>query len=150
MRGTNSAWTEIVIKSVRPRESPQIPFWERLVKAGRILDDAAQREWMDDAERRLRHVLSRLDPQPKLLGYVAERLVDGLELHTITPGQIQKPLIAQLCAGEWPGWDEIVVAVPEFNHTHVIFEGRSRFEWFRRWDMRIQRHRMQAEYGIFG
>jgi hypothetical protein len=97
-----SAWTEIVFKGARQQKAREIPFCEELVKAGRILDDATEREWVDDAERRLWKVLSRPHPQPTLLGYVAERLVDGLELYTVTPSQIDKPVFALLCAGQWP------------------------------------------------
>ena len=156
MRGSNSetpcvsVWTEIVIKSARPQEARQIPFWEELVRAGRILDEATEREWVDDAECRLRNVLSRIHPQPTLVAYVAERLVDGLEICTITPSKVDKTLFALLCAGQWPHWNDIVEAVPEFGDTHVTFYGLSRFEWCRRWDLQIQRHRIQAEYGIFG
>jgi hypothetical protein len=156
MRGSNSetfyasVWTEIVIKSARPKEARRIPFWEELVRTGRIMDDEAEREWVDDAERRLRQVLSGVQPQPTLAGYVAERLADGLELYTITPIKIDKTIVALLCAGQWPHWDDIVAAVPEFSDTHVTFDGLSRFEWCRRWDLEIQRHRIQAEYGVFG
>jgi hypothetical protein len=32
----------------------------------------------------------------------------------------------------------------------VVFDAVDRREWFRRWDMSLQRHRVQAEYGVFG
>ena len=41
-----------------------------------------------------------------------------------------------------------IEAVPEFDLTLVVFDAVSQREWSRRWGMRLQQHRIQAEYGI--
>jgi hypothetical protein len=41
-----------------------------------------------------------------------------------------------------------IEAVPEFDLTLVVFDAVSRREWLRRWEMRLQQHRIQAEHGI--
>jgi hypothetical protein len=85
-----------------------------------------------------------------LLGYVAERVDDGLTLYTSTANAVGKHEIGLLSAWVWPCWPEIVEAVPEFDQTHVVFDAVSRNEWSRRWDLTLQQHRAQAEEGIFG
>jgi predicted lipoprotein with Yx(FWY)xxD motif len=85
-----------------------------------------------------------------LLGYVAERVDDGLTLYTSTADAVGKHEIGLLSAGEWPCWAAIVEAVPEFDQTHVVFDAVSRNEWSRRWDLTLQQHRAQGEEGIFG
>ena len=141
---------KVITKGARQHERKPIPFWEALIKSERVLNGTVEEEWLDDAERRLRDVLSLVVPEPLLLGYSAERMGTGLTLYTITKNEIKKLDIGLLSAGEWPGWEKIVDAVPEFDGAQVVFDALSRYEWFRRWDMQIQRHRIQAEYGIFG
>ena len=146
---TDIATMQVRIKPRRLREPLEIPFWRMIEKMGRVLDDSTQKEWLDDAEQRLRSVISRIDPVPVSYGYVVERDADGLTIHTVTGLKVAKHAIGQLSSGEWPCWNEIIEAVPEFDMTLVVFDAVSRREWLRRWDMRIQQHRIQAEYGIF-
>ena len=134
-----------------PKRKPKpIPFWEKIVKAGGVLDEITKKEWVDDAERRMRGILLRINPRPILFGYVLDRVEDVLTLYTVTAEVLGKHQIGLLSSGEWPGWSEIIKAAPEFDQTEVVFEGVSLYEWFRRWDMNLQGHRIQAQYGIFG
>ena len=89
------------------------------------------------------------DPRPVSYGYVVERDADGLTIQTVTGLKVAKHAIGQLSSGEWPCWNEIIDAVPEFDMTVVVFDAVSRREWSRRWDMRLQQHRIQLEHGIF-
>lgn len=139
----------ILIAGSRQRQPRAIPFMRKLEKSNRVLDGTAKKEWVDDAERRLRDVVSRVDPRPMLLGYHVERLDDGLILSTITSNEIGKREIAFLSTGEWPCWIEIVDAVPELDRTAVVFDAAVQFEWSRQWDMLEQERRIQAEYGIY-
>jgi hypothetical protein len=148
--GGSTAWMEILTKVARKRTPKPIPFWEALIEEGRGLYGTAEAEWLEDAERRLRNVLERVDRRPMLLGYVAERVDDGLTLYTSTANAVGKHEIGLLSAWVWPCWPEIVEAVPEFDQTHVVFDAVSRNEWSRRWDLTLQQHRAQAEEGIFG
>ena len=148
-RYTDIATMQVRIKPRRLREALGIPFMRMIENTGRVLDDSTQKEWLDDAEQRLRSVISRIDPVPVSYGYVVERDADGLTIHTVTGLKVAKHAIGQLSSGEWPCWNEIIEAVPEFDMTLVVFDAVSRREWLRRWDMRIQQHRIQAEYGIF-
>ena len=148
--GESAAWMEVLTNGARKRTPKPIPFWEALIEKGRGLYGTAEAEWLEDAEHRLRDVLQRVDPRPTLLGYVAERINNGLTLYTFTTDAVAKSAIGLLCAGEWPCWTEIVEAVPEFDQTPVVFDAVDRREWFRRWDISLQRHRAQAEYGVFG
>jgi len=143
------ATMQVHIKPRRLREALDIPFWRMIERTGRVLDDSTQKEWLDDAEHRLRSVISRIDPVPVSYGYVVERDAVGLTIHTVTRLKVAKHAIGQLSSGEWPRWNEIIEAVPEFDMTVVVFDAVSRREWSRRWDMRIQQRRIQAEYGIF-
>lgn len=145
----DTAMTQVQIKPRRLREALEIPFWRMIEKKGRVLDDSTQKEWLDDAEQRLRGVISHIDPIPVISGYVVERDADGLTIRTVTGLNVSKHTIGQLSSGEWPCWNEIIEAVPEFDMTSVVFDAVSRREWSRRWDMRIQQHRIQLEYGIF-
>jgi hypothetical protein len=143
------ATMQVHIKPRRLREALDIPFWRMIEKTGRVLDDSTQIEWLDDAEQRLRSVISRIDPAPVSYGFVVERDADGLTIHTVTGLKVAKDAIGQLSSGEWPCWNEIIEAVPEFDMTLVVYDAVSRREWLRRWDMRLQQHRIQAEYGVF-
>ena len=143
------ATMQVRIKPRRHREALEIPFWTKIEKSGRILDDSTQKEWLDNAEQRLRSVISRIDPSPLSYGYVVERDAAGLVIHTVTGLKVAKHAIGQLSSGEWPCWNEIIEAVPEFDMTVVAFDAVSRREWSRRWDMRLQQHRIQLEHGIF-
>jgi hypothetical protein len=140
----------ILVGGPHQQELKPIPFWEKIVKAGGGLDDMTKKEWIDDAERRMREILLRINPGPMILGYVVDRVADGLTLRTMTAEILEKHQIGLLSSGDWPGWSEIVEAVPEFDQTGVVFEAVYLHEWFRRWDMRLQGHRIQAEDGIFG
>lgn len=146
---TDASMMQVQIKPRRLREALEIPFWRKVEESGRILDDSTQEEWLDDAEQRLRSVISRINPVPVVYGYVVERDADGLTIHTVTGITVAKHAIGRISSGEWPCWNEIIEAVPEFDMTLVVFDAVSRREWSRRWDMRIQQHRIQVEYGIF-
>lgn len=139
----------ITASSPALNEGRSIPFWDELVNSKRMLDSAAEQEWLDDVERRLREILSRIDPRPTINAYSIQRSADGLTISTITGSQVAKPVIGQLSAGDWPSWNEIVSQVPEFDGTVVIFDAVQTFEWLRCWDMRLQNERIRAEYGIF-
>jgi hypothetical protein len=143
------ATMQVRIKPRRHREALEIPFWTKIEKSGRILDDSTQKEWLDDAEQRLRSVISRIDPCPVSYRYVVERDADGLTIQTVTGLKVAKHAIGQLSSGEWPCWNEIIEAVPEFDMTDVVFDAGSRREWSRRWDVHLQQHRIQLEHGIF-
>ncbi len=145
----NTARMEILIRGRRLLQPRTIPFLRRVEKANRVLDQATQNEWMDDAERRLRVVISQINPRPAIRGYSVERSRDGLSLCTVTAQRIGKREMGLLCAGDWPCWAEIVKAVPEFHGVEVVFDAVSRFEWSRRWDMRLQHSRICLEYGIY-
>jgi len=147
-RYTDIATMQVRIKPRRFREALEIPFLRMLEKAGSILDDSTQREWLDDAEQRLRSVISRIDPVPVSYGYVVERDAEGLTIRSVAPLKVAKHAIGLLSSGEWPCWDEIIEAVPEFALTLVVFDAVSQREWSRRWDMRLQQHRIQVEHGI--
>ena len=140
---------EILIKAPPRRRQKSIPFLRMLERTSRILDDATKNEWVDGVERRLTEVLSHVNPQPMIDGYSLERSGDGLTLYTITAKKVGKREIGLLSAGDWPGWDEIVKAVPEFYSTQIVFDAVSRYEWSRRWDMRVQEARIRSEYGFF-
>lgn len=105
------------------------------------------KDWVDDAERRMREILLRINPWPMLLGYVVDRVADGITLRTATAEFMEKHQIGLLSSGQWPGWSEIIEAVPEFDQTGVVFEAVSLYEWFCRWDMRLQRHRIPSSFG---
>ena len=45
------------------------PFLKTFLKTDRVWDDAAQTEWADDVERRLRAVTAQIVPRPILRGY---------------------------------------------------------------------------------
>jgi hypothetical protein len=143
------ATMQVRIIPQRHREALEIPFGSKIEKSGRILDDSTKKEWLDDAEQRLRSVISRIDPCPVIYGYVAERDADGLTIQTVTGLKVAKHAIGQLSSGEWPCWNEIIEAVPELDMTVVVFDAVSRREWSRRWDMRLQQDRIQLEHGIF-
>lgn len=146
---SDAAMMQVQIKPRRLREALEIPFWRMIEKTGRVFDDSTQKEWLDDAEQRLRSVISRIDPLPVSHGYVVERDADGLIICTVTGLKVAKHAIGQLSSGEWPCWNEIIEAVPEFDMTVVVFDAIKRREWSRRWDIHIQQHRIQLEYGIF-
>jgi hypothetical protein len=139
----------VLIEGPRRRQPRSIPFQRMLEHTNRGLDNEAKKEWVDDAERRLREVISRVDPRPTVNGYSIERLEDGLTIYTITAERIGKREIGVLSAGDWPMWNEIVEAVPEFDRTQVVFDAVSHHEWSRRWDLSLQLRRIQREYGIF-
>jgi hypothetical protein len=139
----------VLIEGPRQRLPMAIPFQRLLEKTHRGLDDATKKEWVDDTERRLREVISHLDPRPTVDGYSVERSEDGLAIYTITAKRVGKTEIGLLSSGDWPMWDEIVKAVPEFDWTRVVFDAVSRYEWSRRWDMRLQQQHIQHEYGVF-
>lgn len=146
--GTNDIPMTVTMGSSQEREPRSIPFLEKLIKSDRGLDGVAQNEWIDDVERRLRDVLSRINPGPVVSDYFVDRVNEGLTIYTITAKVIDKCVIGPLSAGDWPCWDEIVDAVPEFDFTMVVFDAVSRYEWSRRWDMRMQERRIHAEFGL--
>ena len=139
----------VLIEGPRRRPHRSIPFQRMLEHTNRGLDDEAKKKWVDDTERRLREVISRVDPRPMIHGYSIQRSKGGLTIYTITAERIAKRDIGVLSAGDWPMWNEIVKAVPEFDRTQVVFDAVSHHEWSRRWDMRLQQQRIQHEYGVF-
>jgi hypothetical protein len=82
-------------------------------------DDAAKKEWADDVERRLREVRSQIDPGPLVLGYTIGRRGNVVVISTVSRNELSEQEIAALSQGQWPCWDEIVKAVPEFIHAKV-------------------------------
>jgi len=140
---------EILIKDHQLRERKSIPFMRMLERENRGLDDGAKNEWVDDADRRLRDVLSTVDPRPMIRGYSVERSGDGLTLITVTGKKVGKREIGLLSAGDWPCWHEIISAVPEFDLTKVVFDAVSRYEWLRGWDIQEQKRRIDDEYGLY-
>jgi hypothetical protein len=140
---------EILIKGHQLRERKSIPFMRMLERKNRGLGDVAKIEWVNDADRRLRDVLSNVDPRPMIRGYSVERSDDGLTIITVTANKVGKREIGLLSAGDWPCWHEIIRAVPEFDLTQVVFDAVSRYEWLRRWDMQEQKRRIDDEYGLY-
>ena len=130
-------------------EDRAIPFWEEIVRSGRIVDDEAQLQWLDDVEQRLREILALIDPRPAIEGYCIVRSLDGVTIYTVTGSQVGKREIGLLSAGAWPCWEQIVERVPEFQGTAVVFDAVARHEWLRSWNIRLQRDRMWVEYGVF-
>ena len=125
------------------------PFLKAFLKTDRVWDDAAKTEWADDVERRLREVRSQIDPRPLLLGYAIERFGNSVAVFTVSRDELSKQEMAVLARGEWPCWDEIVKAVPEFIHSKTGFDACTNFEWWRKWDVEVEMSRFRLEHGIF-
>jgi hypothetical protein len=83
----------VLLEGPRRRQPRINPFQRMLEKTHRGLDDTAKTEWLDDTERRLREVISHLDPRPTVDGYSVERSEDGLKIFTITARRIGKRAI---------------------------------------------------------
>jgi hypothetical protein len=113
-----------------------------------VWDDAAKKEWADDVERRLREVRSQIDPRPLVLGYAIERSGNSIVIFTVSRNELNKQEIAALSQGQWPCWDEIVEAVPEFIHSKTGFDACTNFEWWRKWDVEVEMSRFRLEEGI--
>ena len=126
----------------------QSPFLKAFHKTDRVWDDAAKTEWADDVERRLRKVFHQIHPRPRVLGYVIYRVGNSVGLSTVTSDEQGKQEMAALSAGQWPCWNEIVDAVPELSRSTVCFEGCTRFEWERKWDVEdeIRGFALSTEY----
>ncbi len=127
----------------------QSPFLKAFLKTDRVWDDAAKKEWADDVERRLREVRLQIDPRPMVHGYVIYRFQNSVAMSTVSPSKINKQEMATLSRGEWPCWDEILKAVPEFIHSQVRFDFCTGFEWWRKWDVENEMSRFRLEHGVF-
>lgn len=127
---------------VRFHQLPVNLAWETFGEANGVRS-------LEEMRRRLRDVLQSVRPRPTVLGYVINRVDEGLILYTVTAKQVGKREVALLCAGQWPCWEQIIRAVPEFDGTQVAFDAVSRHEWCRRWGIRLQEDRLRAEHGIF-
>jgi len=130
-------------------KSSSSPFLQAFLKTGRVWDDAAQAEWADDVERRLRDVTARIDPKLIQVGYTILRVKNCVSIYTITPDPQTKRNIAALSQGQWPCWGEIVKAVPELIHSPISFDARASLEWLRKWDVEDEMRRFRIEHGIF-
>jgi len=83
------------------------------------------------------------------LGYTVRRFKNSVVINTVTSNDLSKQEIAALTRGEWPCWDKIVKAVPEFIHSTVRFDASTTFEWWRVWDVEDEMSRFRLEHGIF-
>jgi hypothetical protein len=128
----------------------QSPFLKAFLKTDRVWDDDAKREWTDDVERRLREVRSQIDPRPLVLGYALERSGNCIVTFTVSRNELNKQEIAALPQGQWPCWDEIVKAVPEFSGSKIGFDACTNFEWLRKWDVEDEMSRFRLEEGMVG
>lgn len=126
-----------------PRSSP---FLKRLLRRSSILDDAAKKEWADDVECRLQKVVETLELSGA--SYDVERSGNGVRICTVSPKELAKHQIAMLSAGRWPGWSEILKAVPEFTSSMVEFDASQRLEWCRRWDIDDEESDREVQGGI--
>ena len=108
----------------------------------------AKAEWADDVECRLREVRSQIDPTPLVLGYAIERSGNSVVVFTASRSELNKQEIATLARGQWPCWEVIVKAVPEFIHATVGFDACKNFEWWRKWDVEVEMSRLRLEHGI--
>jgi hypothetical protein len=126
------------------------PFLRAFLETDRVWDDAAKREWADDVERRLREVKSQIDPRPLVLGYAIERSGNRIVIFTVSRNELNKQEIAALSQGQWPCWDEIVNAVPEFSCSKTGFDACTNFEWWRKWDVEDEMSRFCLEEGMVG
>lgn len=131
-----------------PTPSASSPFLRAFLKTGRVWDDDAKKEWADDVEWRLREVMSQIDPRPLVLGYAIERSGNSVVVSTVSRNELSKQAIAALARGQWPCWDKIVKAVPEFLHSKPGFDACMSFEWWRKWDVEVEMSRFRLEHGI--
>ena len=125
------------------------PFLKAFLKTGRVWDDAAMREWADDVERRLREVRSQIAPGPLVLGYTIGRRGNVVVVSTVSRNELSKQEIAALSQGQWPCWDEIAEAVPEFIHSMAGFDACATLEWWRKWDVEDGMSRIRLEDSMF-
>ena len=132
-----------------PTPSGSSPFLRAFLQTDRVWDDAAKREWADDAERRLREVTAQIDPRPLVLGYYIERFGNSIAIFTVTPDGQSDQEMATLARGQWPCWEEIVKAVPEFIHSKTGFDACTNFEWWRKWDVEVEMSRIRLGDGNF-
>src|SRR5664279_1982123 len=116
-------------------KSSSSPFLQAFLKTDRVWDDAAQTEWADDVERRLREVMARIVPELIQLGYTVQRIKNCVTTYTVTTDQQTKQNIAALSRGQWPCCDEIVKMVPELIHSTISFDACASGEWPRKFDV---------------
>jgi hypothetical protein len=124
------------------------PFLRAFLQTDRVWDDAAKTEWADDVERRLHEVRSQIDPGPLVLGYTIGRRGNVIVVSTVSRNELSKQEIAALSQGQWPSWDEIVKAVPEFTDSKTGFDACTNFEWWKKWDVEVEMSRFRIEDGI--
>jgi hypothetical protein len=132
-----------------PIYSGPSPFLKAFQKTDRVWDNPAKKEWADDVERRLFEITYHIDTRPLLLGYTIERSENRVVVYTFARDGLSKEEMAALARGQWPSWDKIVKAVPEFNHSTVQFDACRTFEWLRVWDVEVEMSRFRLEHGVF-
>ena len=125
------------------------PFLKNFLQTGRVWDEPAKREWADDVERRLYEAISQIDTRPTLLGYTIQRSANRVVVFTFARDKLSKQEMATLARGQWPCWDEIEKAVPEFLHTKIELDACTVWEWYRRWDVEDEMRRFRSEHGVF-
>lgn len=148
LEGTSTEM-EVIVKTRRRRERKVSPFRKMLDRTERVFDEATKKEWMDDLERRLRDILSRVHPKPRIRGYSVERSGEGISIHTISAKRIARREVGLLSSGQWPCWSQIVRAVPEFDQSRILFDAESEFEWSRTWDVGFEHGWFMFEHGIY-
>ena len=126
------------------------PFLAAFLRTDRVWDETAKKEWADDVERRLRDVKARIDPRPQILGYSVQRFNNCVAILTVSPNEQSKNELVALARGQWPCWDEIVKAVPEFIHSKTGFDACRSFEWWRKWDVEVGISRLRLKDGMVG
>jgi hypothetical protein len=141
--------TDVMLFENSQTPSSSSPFLNAFLKTDRVWDDASMKEWADDVERRLREVRSQIDPGPLVLGYSIGRRGNVVVVSTVSRNELNKREIAALSQGQWPCWDEIVKAVPEFTDSKTGFDACTSFEWWRKWDVEDEMRRFRVEDGMF-
>jgi len=124
-------------------------FLKAFLKTNRVCDDAVKAVWADDVERRLREVIAKIGTKTITFGYTIQRSKHCVALCTVTPNLQTKQNMAALSSGQWPGWSQIVEAVPEMVHSSTSFDAITSWEWSRKWDVEDEIGRLRLEHGLF-
>jgi hypothetical protein len=124
-------------------------FLKAFLKTNRVCDDAVKAEWADDVERRLREVIAKIGTKTITFGYTIQRSKHCVTLCTVTPNLQTKQNMAALSSGQWPGWSQIVEAVPEMVHSSTWFDAITNWEWSRKWDVEDEIGGLRLEHGLF-
>lgn len=72
---------------------------------------------------------TRVCLQPTRRRYAIERSGNSVVVFTVSRSELSKQEIAALARGQWPCWDKIVKAVPEFLHSKPGFDACMSFKW---------------------